>query len=245
MYYGHMDSCEQQHPEKTWDAEYKGIWHMNQASGTIIESTANHHDGTVSSMLYQAAGKIGYGIEDDGTGYVDFGDQDDYETQSITYEVWSFHDNSAQDLDGGLAKGRIFGAGSAFSVQLNWHLGVTTFQCEFTDGSENYYQDFNTDLTTWNYFVGTHDDYTDTTSLFINGDLKGSQTKAGKTIDYGQSQNNFKLGGRDGGIYSFDGRVDEVRISNIERSSEWIRTCYQNQNFPSDFISVGFEEPHP
>jgi len=245
MYYGHMDSCEQQYPEKTWDAQYKGVWHMHTASGSITDSTVNHHNGIVSSISCQAAGRIGYGVEDDGTGYVDFGDQIEYETQDITYEIWSIHDYEAQELDGGLAKGRVFGDYTTYSSQIAWHLGESSYSVILTDGTSCSGVDESTDLTNWNYFVGTHDSVTGTTSLFINGDFKDSQTKPGTTIDYTQTQNNFKLGGRDGGIYSFDGRVDEVRISNIGRSSEWIRTCYQNQNFPSDFISVGFEEPHP
>jgi hypothetical protein len=245
LYYGNANCLSQQRPQSTWDAQYKSVWHMNSASGSIIDSTANHHDGTVSSMSYQAAGKIGYGIEDDGTGYVDFGDQTEYEAQYLTYEVWSIHDNSARALDGGLAKGRVFGDYTSYSVQIAWHLGESSYSVIFTDGTVNSGVDDTTDLTDWNYFVGTHDGATGTTSLYINGDFKDSQTQIGKTIDYSQSQNNFKLGGRDAGIYSIDGRVDEVRISTIARSSGWIRTCYQNQNYPSDFINVGPEEPHP
>jgi Concanavalin A-like lectin/glucanases superfamily/Domain of unknown function (DUF2341) len=245
MYYGNVQSGNQQCPEKVWDSHYIGIWHMNSASGTITDSTTNKHDGIVSSMLYQSAGKIGSSIEDDGTGYVDFGNQENYETQSLTYEIWSIHDNAAHSLDGGLSKGRVFGDNSALSVQLCWHEGQSMVEVCFTDGSVNDPVDVSTDFTKWNYFVGTHDQDVGTTSLFINGYLKGSETQAGKTIDYDQSQNDFKVGGRDGGIYSFDGRVDELRISNIARSNIWILTCYQNQNYPLEFFETGVEESAP
>ena len=195
LYYGNVESADQQCPEKVWDADYKSVWHLNNAYGTIAESTANHHDGTVSSMLYQAAGKIGYGIEDDGTGYVDFGDQIEYETQDLTYEIWSIHDYEAQELDGGLAKGRVFGDYTTYSSQIAWHLGESSYSVILTDGTSCSGVDESTDLTNWNYFVGTHDSVTGTTSLFINGDFKDSQTKPGTTIDYTQTQNNFKLGG--------------------------------------------------
>ncbi len=39
-----------------------------------------------------------------------------------------------------------------------------------------------------------------------------------------------------------DGKVDELRISDIERSAAWIGTCHNNQNDPSSFITVGSEE---
>jgi hypothetical protein len=41
------------------------------------------------------------------------------------------------------------------------------------------------------------------------------------------------------------GTIDEIRISNIVRSPSWISTSYNNQNNPSNFLSVGPEEPGP
>jgi hypothetical protein len=40
----------------------------------------------------------------------------------------------------------------------------------------------------------------------------------------------------------FQGIIDEVRISNTARSSEWISTSYSNQQNPDAFYSVGIEE---
>ena len=40
----------------------------------------------------------------------------------------------------------------------------------------------------------------------------------------------------------FDGVIDEVRISNNVRSSEWIQTEYSNQNKSTSFIDVGIED---
>jgi len=42
--------------------------------------------------------------------------------------------------------------------------------------------------------------------------------------------------------YGFIGSIDEVQISNIGRSSEWIKTSYNNQNNPSTFYSLGAQE---
>jgi hypothetical protein len=43
----------------------------------------------------------------------------------------------------------------------------------------------------------------------------------------------------------WDGKVDEVRISDIVRSAEWIGTEYQNQQDPAGFLFIGPEEPGP
>jgi hypothetical protein len=48
-----------------------------------------------------------------------------------------------------------------------------------------------------------------------------------------------------GSIPSFhygDVALDELRISNMARSVDWIGTGYNNQSSPSDFYSVGSEE---
>jgi len=37
--------------------------------------------------------------------------------------------------------------------------------------------------------------------------------------------------------------IDEVRLSSICRSANWIKTCYNKQNNPTTFISVAAEEP--
>jgi hypothetical protein len=39
-----------------------------------------------------------------------------------------------------------------------------------------------------------------------------------------------------------DAEIDEVRISNIARTSDWIYTEFNNQNDPSSFLSFGPEE---
>ena len=43
-------------------------------------------------------------------------------------------------------------------------------------------------------------------------------------------------------MYAFDGIIDEVRLSNVNRSSAWIATEFNNQNSSNSFLSVGDEE---
>ena len=42
----------------------------------------------------------------------------------------------------------------------------------------------------------------------------------------------------------FDGKFDEIRVSDIRRSAEWLKTEYTNQNNPSAFCSVGAEDTY-
>jgi hypothetical protein len=45
-----------------------------------------------------------------------------------------------------------------------------------------------------------------------------------------------------GGSYDFNGIIDEVRISNIGRSADWIATKYNNESSPSTFFTFSPEE---
>jgi len=51
--------------------------------------------------------------------------------------------------------------------------------------------------------------------------------------------------GTEGGLYPMtDVRLDEVRVSQVARSSSWIAACYANQNDPLSFACFTAEEPY-
>ena len=92
----------------------------------------------------------------------------------------------------------------------------------------------------WYYHVGTYngnDKYT-----YINGGDK--QHSIETSIDTMAHTNNIGANyldnwGMDGGL------IDEIRISNVERSSSWIATSYNTMNDPLTFFSIGPEESSP
>jgi hypothetical protein len=63
LYYGNANCLSQQNPQNTWDAYYKGVWHMNDATyTTILDSTAGAHKGAKESIghpIETPTGKIG------------------------------------------------------------------------------------------------------------------------------------------------------------------------------------------
>jgi hypothetical protein len=93
----------------------------------------------------------------------------------------------------------------------------------------------------WHHLVGTWDG--SIMRFYVDGALGGSLSFAG-TID--STSNPTFIGSYDGGAgQSPDGRIDEVRISDICRSASWILTEYRNQHSPSTFYDVGSEEAAP
>ena len=79
---------------------------------------------------------------------------------------------------------------------------------------------------------------------YIDGDLKyqGLSGSRGSTSD---SNPNFIIAARRLYDRTFDGTIDEIRISNVARSTAWVKTSYYNQIYPSKIIFVGPEETEP
>jgi len=102
----------------------------------------------------------------------------------------------------------------------------------------------NLDLTTplsagqWHYLAGTWDGQS--MDLYVDGNLEGNLPFAG-TID--STGSTTLIGSYSGGPdHAPDGRVDEVRISDVARGAEWIGTSYNNQISPQAFYTVGPEQ---
>jgi autotransporter-associated beta strand protein len=78
-------------------------------------------------------------------------------------------------------------------------------------------------LSDWTYVVHTFQ--STGTRLYVNGALDASNN--GGTMQL-QSPSRFDLGGWSG-TYNFVGDMDEVRISNVVRSADWVKLEYENQ----------------
>ncbi len=46
-------------------------------------------------------------------------------------------------------------------------------------------------------------------------------------------------GSNDQNAYSWDGKIDEVRISSMARSLDWMKTEYRNQGSPGTYQTIG------
>lgn len=83
---------------------------------------------------------------------------------------------------------------------------------------------------TWNHLVMTYDKVN--LKFYLNGSLVDS---------YAYNQN---ISTADFGLIlgdDWEGLIDEVRVSSVARSADWVATLYNNQNSPSTFYTVGVE----
>jgi len=67
MYYGDADSGNQEHVNDVWDTGYAAVFHCNDVSGGLNDSTSHNYDGTENNTpVYLTASNLGYGITLDG-----------------------------------------------------------------------------------------------------------------------------------------------------------------------------------
>jgi hypothetical protein len=89
---------------------------------------------------------------------------------------------------------------------------------------------------TWAHVVGTWDG--STKRIYVNGVLKASVAQSG-TITYAPT-GLFQLGANSADTEQFTGVVDEARVSNIARSTDWIAAEYNNQSSPGTFYTAAW-----
>ena len=247
MWYGNSECANQWNPTGVWDSNYKGVWHLNGTDGatpTQHDSTPNNNDGTPNNTEtgdFGVSGQIDGAEEFDGSDdYIDCENDASLNiTDAITIEAWV--KPSLRSYRNILTKGDDVSVDStrqydiAFTGQFVWTVGdgVTVKQIVSSLVPED----------NWYHVVFTYSDSDNSVEIYVNGALDRFSSTSLQ-----MQSTNYKLvigkGGENGGYY-FKGTTDEVRISDIARSAEWIKTCYNNQNDPSFFCSLGDELEPP
>ncbi len=240
MVYGNADvTTSQENVAGTWDADFKAVWHLAEASATTnVEDSKATYDGTkkAASEPIQSAGKIGYGQDFDGNDYVwlvaDAFTGSDF-ASGLTFEAWVNVDTlggsnqNIIDLEG--------------RVVLNIALTSDLINMGIYDGAWQYaISNAAISTGTWYHLVGTWN--ATTILLYIDGVLQTiTDTATGTTLD--AVSRTSGIGAYATGPSSFVyGLIDEARISNTARSADYVTTAYNSQSSPSTFYSMGAEQ---
>jgi hypothetical protein len=241
MYYGNPSASDVQDIEGTYDGNFSGVWHLNETSGTHYDATSNNNDGSPQNGVVQnSQGRIDGADDFDGTNdYVNCGDSGSLDiTTAITIEAWVYPngtDHSGTDLN---VVHKYANNDRSYVLYLNDDAGGDDwdFKLSTTGGGTNgqVHVSNAVDSNAWQYMTATWDG-TDM-RLYKNGAEIGTATYSGPIY---QSATELWIG--DGTYYdAFDGRIDEVRISNKSRSADWISAQYLSMT--DDFITFSGEE---
>jgi len=256
MYYGNPTTDNQQKAEEVWDENFVMVQHLGEGSanscagGTndACDSTRNDFDGTwVNEAVATTQGKVGNAITLDGSNdYVEISDNDDLDlTNSFTIEAWIYADDWGQNEQGRIVDhGGGAGPSDGWTFQISESYSVTeglVLQMADSSGGFGTSSD-NSVISTgsWLHVVGTLEANTESI-FYVDGSESGTDTSTIRTVD--PSTVPVRIGIRaDDTDRDFDGWIDEVRISKIVRSPDWIQTEFNNQDDPASFLSVGYEE---
>jgi len=197
---------------QVWDQNFRGVWHL---MGSLADATTNANNGT-NSGTEAGAGMVGQGRTFDGTDFIDCGNSTSLNVTNnqLTLSAWI---NPSQ-LSGNTIIGKSYYA-TPTDPYYAWILYAvpTGLHCRLdgtaiTGGALTVGQ--------WQHVAATYDG--SNIRLYVNGVQAGSTPKTGNLQ---ATSRNARIGGRDTnplGEY-FYGVMDEVRVSAVARSANWIQ----------------------
>ncbi len=243
MNYGDPMATDDQDVTGTWNSGYKGVWHLNENFGTHQDATSNNNDGTAENGVIQnTSGYISGANDFDGINdNVLIADDASLDlTSEVTISGWIEPDDT--NVNARIADKSHTSDDEPYSmygVYMNSGQTFTHILADDDDDDDGYKVargNINIPLNQWTYFAGTFDG--DKIKIYHNGVLDDSNDES-----FTMSTNNepFTIGKASYGNSSFfDGKIDEIRVSDVARSEDWIAAQYESMT--DNFISFGFEE---
>jgi len=224
MYYGNPSAPDEQNPTAVWDTHYKGIWHLNGVSGSVLDSTSNNNDGTNNGATRGASGKINnaFDFDADQDDYVEVPDSSSLDiTAAVTIEAWINSPEFKETYPGIACKWDWSATNPQRSYSLHLALNDQAFLLISDDGE--YMAELLSDTVlatdTWYHltevFTGTK------WIIYINGEWDCEEDYPASI--YGGTAK-FSIGAsmQDGSVATdetFEGAIDEVRVSDTVRHS--------------------------
>lgn len=228
-------------PADVWSADYVGVWHLNESAVPMAESSGVSTPFSTaggSGIVYGASGAVGGAVdfsEGNTSARLSAADDDDLDGfTDFTFEAWTKQERAPSAIAFILAKRTKNAEDVAYFLYNNysetdWKLGRNICGIS-TNGT-----------TTSAYIVGTGNNMTpvwgewchqafvrDTAAntgcgyvdgVVVNGGASGSSPvfASASALHLGNSQGNGN---------TFNGLIDELRISRVARSADWIQASH-------------------
>ena len=240
MYYGGTPSDEVK-PTRTWSADYVGVWHMAEASGSVADASGNGLEATPEGAAAdaQVAGagvfgraRVNSATRNHTTGRAMLKVSDSYLLDvggDFTLSTWV---KMTDTTDGSSARIAVRGVdGGGYS---NWEVALTDAAAATAFGSAGSAVSgaIPSAMNAWVHLVSVYDG--GTVSVYTNGAVafSGAVTAA--------SDCNYSLCfGTKPGLYNghFTGLFDEFRLRDAVASADWVKAEYDQAG--TTFLSTG------
>lgn len=234
MYWGRAAAADSSNGRAVFDTAngFSGVWHMNETpsgSGSIRDRTRNVYNGTPTASMDASRsvdGPVGRALEFDGTGdYITLPTISTNFTAGLTVCGWMKFRNLNNwsrliDFGNGQANSNILFANSGGSNGLRWAIWNGTAVETPLDIADFFL------VGEWEFVCGTYDG--STMAAYKNGVSAGSMANPNGMLAAGRTSN-FIARSNWGADALYDGQIDEVEVSKVARSADWIKLCYLNQ----------------
>ena len=250
VYYGNAGASESTYHSAAdvWDSNFMMVQHLEETSGTVTDSTSQDNDGTPNGGVTQdATGKIAGGDDFDGSDdYISISDADslDFGTGSFSYMFWLYSEATSTQY--------VFDkkGGTLGQTPAGYKLGISTdptkcFSVALADGSTNVRIDTGDHASwggsVWAMFTVVVDRTQQKMFVYVNGDEITKSAGIGSVVDVSNSLDLIVGKRQDTGANYFNGKLDEIRVSDTARSADWVKASYLSMN--DEFITFSVRAP--
>jgi hypothetical protein len=250
MYYGNPGASSLQNPEGVWDSNYVLVTHMRDSpdSSHVADSTAYSNDGTklaANEPAETAAGAVGRAQSFDGS--------NDYTAHGQNSELDFIPNVDAFTLScfakiAPTKTGTLISKAAAAAATRQYQMYVSGNTLGGYIGGVTYDTGVNVANNEYHYLVLSNfdDSGTKKSKCYIDGVADDTIVVSGSnTADYDvligarRNSNNADYG------YLFNGTIDEVRVSNVARSANWIKSGYEFVVNQSTYVTFSGGETCP
>jgi len=229
LYYGNSSASNQENIVGTWNDGYVGVLHLSEGGmGTRYDSTSNDNDGSTGGYEGDEAtenGRIGGADDFDGVDdNIEIADDASLDiTGDITISAWV----KLKAITGDRFKivDKSFWGGPTDNTGYYLKVWDGNFETAVLNDHLDNFNTFAVSNEVWYYVVGTWNGTH--LKLYVDGSMQG--TPASTIIStIGTNNKNACIASASytAGGYYWNGTIDEIRISNVSRSGDWIGTSF-------------------
>jgi len=235
MYYGNtLCTSNRENTAGVWDSNYIGIWHFNNS---LLDSTSNDIDWSDTGTADLSSGEIaGCRVFDDSGDELSATHKDILNmTTAISVEMWYYPTGGTDSWDNIVYKGDK-GSPETVNYQFAQDDGILQFDFGETGDWHTLAGVESVTASTWYYVVWTYDSNQGYEYIYINGSQDNSRSENTAMTGWTGTDPLEMFNG------DLTGRADEVRLSKIRRSTNWINASYNTTNDPSNFVAFGNQQ---
>jgi hypothetical protein len=235
-------TTDQSNKTAVWDSNYAVVQHLpNGTTLTATDSTTNANNGTLVNAPTATAGQIdgAANLASASSQSIDLGSSSTLKIGgSLTLEAWVLYTGTVASGGPRIVSNLTSSAFTGAEIWMQPNACCANLQADFQVGNAGTLKNlFGAALSAGTPYkiVATYNGTTG--SLYINGTLSNSSTWGAGAI--GTTTANTLIGAFGGSTTAnWNGWIDEVRVSKIARSADWILAEYNNESSPSTFYTL-------